>query len=100
MEKRVISIPFLFLLVLIPSVFFIAYVIYTTDVGSNAVYHGSFAWKVDLISVILGFYVLSLAAYLIFAKKIGMLSFAILSTIGAIISMMHIAKWIVRVTLY
>jgi len=48
----------------------------------------------------LGFYVLSLAAYLIFAKKIGMLSFAILSTIGAIQSMMHVAKWIVRLTLH
>jgi len=71
MIKRNDLLPFAFLLILIPSAFFIARLIYTSDVGSNALYHGSFAWIVDFVAVLFGLYVLSLAAYLIVAKKIG-----------------------------
>lgn len=98
MKKRDIKIKiYIFVFLLFFSVFVYSFFFYSSEKGIKSVYRASFDWKIDLLATISGIYVLSVAIYLFNKKKITLFPFVILCIIGSTQSMMHIAKWIVRV---
>ncbi|MBI2136544.1 hypothetical protein HYU06_05725 [Candidatus Woesearchaeota archaeon] len=76
-------------------IFDISLFFYSSNHGIRAVYNATYAWKIDLVAIIAGSYIMIISYYL-YTKDYHAILLASLFSIGAVISMMHLAKWIVR----
>lgn len=76
-------------------IFDISLFFYSSKHGLKSVYNATYAWKIDLVAIIAGSYVMAVSYYL-YTKDHHPALLASLFLIGATQSMMHLAKWIVR----
>ena len=77
------------------AVFLISLSFYTSRFGAQAIYFGAGALVIDLMAIIAGIYTIYFAfvshiAGVVLAQVIGII------LIGAVVSAMHLAKWVVR----
>lgn len=92
LTKTIFFIIFIMIIIFGYSFFF-----YSSEEGLKSVYRASYDWKIDFLATLSGLYIISIGVYLFINKKIKFVSFFVLVLIGASQSMMHIAKWIVRI---
>lgn len=69
---------------------------YSSNHGIRAVYNATYAWKIDLLAIMAGSYVMAISYYL-YTKEYHPALLTLLFLIGTAQSMMHFAKWIVRI---
>lgn len=68
---------------------------YATPIGSRAIYHGVGAVVIDMLAIAAGAYVIHFA-HLAGFRGIGAPWVLVSVMIGAVVSAMHLAKWIIR----
>lgn len=68
---------------------------YSTYLGARAIYHGLGAVVIDLGAIVAGIYAIYFS-YVSYMRGVGIV--LVLGTIGlgAVVSAMHLAKWIIR----
>ena len=77
--------------------FFYSLFFYSSQEGLKSVYIASYDWKIDFLAILSGAYIISIAVYIYYKKKIKLIPFLILFIIGSAQAMMHFAKWIIRI---
>ena len=77
------------------AVFVFSLVFYSTRLGVRAIYGGISAIVIDVLAIVAGAYAVHFS-YLSHVQGIGIAPALAVTTIGSVVSAMHLAKWIVR----
>lgn len=77
------------------AVFVFSLVFYSTRLGVRAIYGGASAIVIDILAIVAGAYAIYFSC-LSYAQGVGIAPVLVATTIGSVVSAMHLAKWIVR----
>lgn len=77
------------------TVFVLSLLFYSTRLGVRAIYGGPAAIAIDVLAILAGAYVIYFSN-LTYLQGVGADRIIIVTSIGAVVSAMHLAKWIVR----
>ncbi|MDA9981549.1 hypothetical protein N9H39_02195 [Gammaproteobacteria bacterium] len=77
------------------AVFVFSVEFYSTRLGARAIYGGPTAIVIDVLAIIAGAYAIYFS-YLSYVQGVGAVPVLATTTIGSVVSAMHLAKWIVR----
>ncbi len=77
------------------SVFVFSLVFYSTNLGRQAIYHGSSAIVIDALAILAGVYAICFS-YVSYLQGVGAVWVVATIAIGSVVSAMHLAKWIIR----
>ena len=77
------------------AVFLFSLIFYSTRLGDRAIYGGAAAVVIDVLAILAGIYAIYFA-FLSYVQGVGIAPVLAVTTIGSVVSAMHLAKWIVR----
>lgn len=77
------------------TIFVFSLVFYSTRLGVRAIYGGPAATTIDVLAILAGAYVIYFSN-LTYLQGVGTDRVLAVTTIGSVVSAMHLAKWIVR----
>ena len=86
---------YLLTIVIYVTVFMFSLVFYSTNFGARAIYGGPSAIVIDALAIMAGAYAIYFS-YLSYLQGVGAAQVLAATTIGSVVSAMHLAKWIVR----
>ena len=77
------------------AVFVFSLIFYSSRLGTRAIYGGAGALVIDVLAIMAGAYAIYFS-YLSYLQGVGAVPVLATTTIGSVVSAMHLAKWIVR----
>ena len=77
------------------AVFVFSLMFYSSRLGTRAIYGGPGALVIDVLAIMAGAYAIYFS-YLSYLQGVGAAPVLATTTIGSVVSAMHLAKWIVR----
>ena len=94
-------IPLLIAAVVVPAELVLYFCMYRSSYGRAAVYRAKFAWFIDVLAIMSGFFVSAAAIYSLdhpelFTVAIDSYVFWVLFLFGSSQATMHLSKWAIR----